>query len=291
MVEAENRAVSMTSDYYDSQDADTFYAEVWGGEDIHVGLYQSANEPIFEASQRTKITMASYLDGLSQNSRVLDIGSGYGGTARYLAKSFGCRVAALNLSTVQNERHRRMNIEQGLDNLIEVVDGNFEDIHFQDSSFDIVWSQDAMLHSGARGKVVSEVSRVLTESGNFIFTDLMQSVDCPEDVLQPILDRLQLESMATPQFYREVSDRNGLTEVRFEQLTDQLVTHYDRILQETQAHEVQLRHSITEKYLENMKKGLTYWIDGGKKGYLEWGIFHFKKMTPSVQLTNARTTP
>ena len=73
MVEAENRAVSMTSDYYNSQDADTFYAEVWGGEDIHVGLYQSANEPIFEASQRTKITMASYLDGLNQNSRVLDM--------------------------------------------------------------------------------------------------------------------------------------------------------------------------------------------------------------------------
>ena len=173
-----------------------------------------------------------------------------------------------------------MNIEQGLDNLIEVVDGNFEDIHFQDSSFDIVWSQDAMLHSGARGKVVSEVSRVLTESGNFIFTDLMQSVDCPEDVLQPILDRLHLESMATAQFYREVSDRNGLTEVRFEQLTDQLVTHYDRVLQETRAHEAQLRPLITEKYLENMKKGLAYWIDGGKKGYLEWGIFHFKKMNP-----------
>ena len=57
----------MTSDYYNSQDVDTFYAEVWGGEDIHVGLYESANEPIFEASQRTKITMASYMDGLNQN--------------------------------------------------------------------------------------------------------------------------------------------------------------------------------------------------------------------------------
>ena len=277
MLETENRAVSTTSDYYNSQDADTFYAKVWGGEDIHIGLYETANESIFEASQRTKITMASYLHGLDQNSRVLDIGSGYGGTARYLAKSFGCRVVALNLSTVQNERHRRMNIEEGLDNLIEVVDGNFEDIPFQDSSFDIVWSQDAILHSGAREKTVSEVSRVLTESGDFIFTDLMQSVDCPEDVLQPILDRLQLESMATPQVYREAADTHGLTEVRFEHFTDHLVTHYDRVLQETQAHEAQLRHSITEMYLENMKKGLRYWIDGGKKSYLVWGIFHFKK--------------
>lgn len=288
MVETENRAVSTTSDYYNSQDADSFYAEVWGGEDIHVGLYDSEDEPIFEASQRTKMTMASYLDGLGQDSKILDIGSGFGGTARYLAKEFGCSVVALNLSTVQNERHRRMNVEQGLDDLIQVIDGSFEDIPFQDSHFDVVWSQDSILHSGARQKVVSEVSRVLKDEGDFIFTDLMQSVDCPEDVLQPILDRLHLQSMATPEVYRRASDAFGLTEVRFEQLTHQLVTHYDRVLQETEAHEVRLRHSITDQYLENMKKGLKYWIDGGKKGYLEWGIFHFKKMVQASRLVAAR---
>ncbi|MDP6715866.1 MAG: methyltransferase domain-containing protein, partial [SAR202 cluster bacterium] len=198
MVEAENKAVSTASAYYDSTDADTFYYEVWGGEDIHVGLYQSHDEAIFDASSRTKATMAGYIEGLNENSRVLDIGSGYGGTARYLAKTYGCKVVALNLSKVQNERHRQMNIEQGLDHLIEVVDGNFEDMPFLDSTFDVVWSQDAILHSEARSNVISEVSRVLDGSGQFVFTDLMQSGSAPADVLQPILDRLQLESMASP---------------------------------------------------------------------------------------------
>ena len=27
------------ADYYNSRDADQFYALVWGGEDIHIGLY------------------------------------------------------------------------------------------------------------------------------------------------------------------------------------------------------------------------------------------------------------
>jgi len=27
------------ADYYDSADANAFYAEIWGGEDIHIGLY------------------------------------------------------------------------------------------------------------------------------------------------------------------------------------------------------------------------------------------------------------
>ncbi|MCZ6628564.1 MAG: methyltransferase domain-containing protein [SAR324 cluster bacterium] len=80
---------------------------------------------------------------------MLDIGSGYGGTARHLAGTHGCRVTGLSISEVENERHRKMNEAKGLQDLIDVVDGNFEDIPFPDNSFDIVWFQDAMLHSGA----------------------------------------------------------------------------------------------------------------------------------------------
>ena len=32
-------ADSVAATYYDSQDADQFYEQVWGGEDIHIGLY------------------------------------------------------------------------------------------------------------------------------------------------------------------------------------------------------------------------------------------------------------
>lgn len=277
MTEPSDNAISTTGKYYDSDDADTFYAEVWGGEDIHIGLYRSEDEPIFEASGRTKQTMASLLDHLNQDSTVLDIGSGFGGTARFLAETYGCKVIALNLSRVQNDRHRRMNTEQNLDHLIDVVDGNFEDIPFQNDRFDIVWSQDAILHSEARDTVISEVSRVLKRTGDFIFTDPMQSDSCPENVLQPIFDRLHLNSLASPGFYRDAAQRHDLREVNFEDLTTDLVTHYSRVLQETERRESDLEGSITPQYLESMKKGLGYWIDGGKTGYLAWGIFHFRK--------------
>ena len=277
MVKRYNDAESTANNYYNSKDADGFYFEVWGGEDIHVGLYQSPDEPILEASQRTKSRMASFLDNLSQDSTVLDIGSGFGGAARYLAKTYGCRVTALNLSELQNERHRRTNVEQGLDDLIEVVDGSFEHIPFKDSSFDIVWSQDAILHSGERLKVIAEVSRVLTEAGEFVFTDPMQTDNCPENVLQPILDRLNLGSLSSPGFYRQASQQHGLNAVRFEELAPHLVTHYTRALQETQKQEEELKLLISQEYIYNMKKGLQHWIEGGKNGHLTWGIFHFRK--------------
>ena len=49
--------VEKARSYYNSSDADTFYFTVWGGEDIHIGLYKDDREPIFDASRRTVETM------------------------------------------------------------------------------------------------------------------------------------------------------------------------------------------------------------------------------------------
>ncbi|MDH5446887.1 MAG: methyltransferase domain-containing protein [Gammaproteobacteria bacterium] len=271
-----SEAVATARDYYNSEDADNFYNIIWGGEDIHIGLYESDSEAIVEASHRTVRHMAAMLN-INENSRVLDIGSGYCGAARYLAETFGCSVTALNLSEKENERARELNVERALADNIEVIDGSFESIPVDDNSFDVVWSQDAILHSGKRDKVIEEVSRVLKPGGQFIFTDPMQADDCPDGVLQPILDRIHLTSLGSPSFYRQVANTLGLTEKAFEENTGQLVNHYSRVLQETGKYQDELARIITPEYLERMKKGLQYWIDGGKSGYLAWGIFIFEK--------------
>ena len=268
-------AVKVARDYYNSEDADNFYSTIWGGEDIHIGIYESEDEPIRDASRRTVERMSSRLDGLGTESRVLDLGAGYGGPARFLAENYGCRVVALNLSEVENERNRRINEDRGLENLVEVVEGSFEEVPYEDGWFDVVWSQDAILHSGEREKVFSEVSRVLNEDGEFVFTDPMKADECPDDVLQPILDRLHLDSLGSPDYYRHTANEARLREVSFENHTEHLPTHYARVLQETEKREDELSSAISEDYLGRMKKGLGHWIEGGRSGHLAWGIYHF----------------
>ena len=168
-------AVKTAEDYYDSEDADAFYAAVWGGEDIHVGVYEAPGEAIAAASARTVRKMAAKLKTLGPRSRVLDLGAGYGGAARYLAAEYGAHVTCLNLSEAENERNRRLTKEAGLEDRIDVVHGAFEDIESPDESFDILWSQDAILHSGHRERVLDEAVRVLKPGGEFIFTDPMQA--------------------------------------------------------------------------------------------------------------------
>ena len=277
-----SQQVNIARDYYNSDDADNFYAIIWGGEDIHVGLYETEGEPIIDASHRTVRQLAKCLgkvgpQHVGPQHQVLDIGSGYGGAARYLADTFGCTVTALNLSEKENERARQCNIARGLSDKITVVDGSFESIPADDLSFDIVWSQDAILHSGNREKVLQEVTRVLKPGGRFVFTDPMQSDDCPEGVLGPILDRIHLSTLGSPKFYRHTLSANGLTEVRFEEHSQQLVNHYRSVLQETNRRQQELEKAVSPEYIERMKTGLAHWIEGGEKGHLCWGIFVFRK--------------
>nr|WP_017592179.1 methyltransferase domain-containing protein [Nocardiopsis potens] len=268
-------AVRTARDYYNSSDADTFYHSVWGGTDIHIGLYDSADGDIAEASRRTVERMAAK-PGIGPDTRVIDIGSGYGGSARYLARTYGCRVTCLNLSEVENERNREANREAGLDHLIEVVDGSFEDIPFQDNAFDVAWSQDALLHSGDRPRVLEEVARVLRAGGHFVFTDPMAADDAPQQELRPILERLHLDTMGTPGFYDRETARLGMSKVGFDDLSEQLPRHYGRVLEETEAREAELTGKISEAYLTRMKTGLRNWVRGGESGSLAWGILHYR---------------
>ena len=169
MAKARSTAVEQAEAYYDSPDADAFYFHVWGGEDIHIGMYENDDEPIVAASHRNDETLASMLKGLGPAHRVLDIGAGYGGAARHLAKARGCHVTCVNISETQNRLNRELTHKAGLDGLVDVLHGDFENIPADDKSFDFVWSQDAILHSGNRRRVLDEVTRVLRPGGQFRF--------------------------------------------------------------------------------------------------------------------------
>lgn len=278
MSQYNDEATNTARDYYNSEDADNFYFNVWGGEDIHVGLYKSDDEPIRDASRRTVEQMADKLTGINKDSKVLDVGAGYGGSMRYLAKRFGCHCVALNLSEVENDRDREMNREQGLADLIDVVDASFEKVDYPDNSFDFVWSQDAILHSDHREKVLEEVVRVLKPGGEFVMTDPMQADDCPEGVLDPILNRIHLNSLGSPGFYIDTAKKLGMEDLGFEDHTHQLTRHYSRVRQTLIELEDELADKVVSRdYIERMKEGLQHWINGGNSGYLAWGIFHFRK--------------
>ncbi len=273
-----SETVNVARDYYNSSAADRFYYTIWGGEDIHIGLYKDENEPIFDASRKTVKRMEEMLpEKPNENTRVLDMGAGYGGAGRYLAKKFGCEVVNLNLSEVQNERDRQINKQQNLDHLIDVVDGNFENVPYPDESFDVIWSQDSFLHSSDRPKIFQEIGRLLKKGGVLIFTDPMQDENASKEQLKPVLDRIHLPSMGSIAFYKEEAAKNGLKEVVVEDHSEQLPVHYNRVRNEIINREDELTRVCGNEYVDKMKAGLKHWVNNGKQGNLRWAIMVFRK--------------
>ena len=272
-----SNTVKTAQEYYNSNDADNFYFQIWGGEDIHIGLYDDPNIDIATASQKTVAAIAQRLGDLSSELNVIDLGSGYGGAARWLSKSFGCKVSCINLSETQNQRNRQLTTAADLNHIIDVYDANFEQIPCEHNTFDIAWSQDAILHSGNRAGVLKEINRVLKPGGQIIFTDPMQADDCPAGVLQPVLDRIHLDSLGSFAFYRQQAQLLGWSDVNIEDLTPHLISHYSRVREELVRKRDSLQSNVSSDYIERMIIGLGHWIDAGKNGYLTWGILHFRK--------------
>lgn len=269
-----DEGVGVARDYYDSEEADSFYSAIWGGEDIHVGLYDGKTD-IAVASRRTVDRMAGKLGDISGKS-VVDLGAGYGGAARVLAGEYGAHVTCINLSSVENERNRALTKEAGLGDRIKIVGGSFDNMIFDDSSFDIAWSQDAILHAPDRLAVLDEVARVLKPGGELIFTDPMQA-DGLEDreALQPIYDRIHLPDLASFGFYDEALGKRGFEKIEVEKLTDQLGNHYARVREELA--ERAAEEGIDAAFRDRMLAGLKHWVDGAAAGRLAWGIMHYRK--------------
>ncbi len=267
-----------TRSYYDTHDVDAFYDAVWGGEDIHTGIYTDEHEDVAIASRRTVERAADTVAGLlGKESTVLDLGAGYGGPARYLAERFGCRVVALNISEAQNERHRATNAERGLDGLIEVVTGSFHDIPFSDGQFDVVWSQEAFCHSSDRERLLGEAVRVLEPGGALVFTDLMAAEGASVEALRPAVSRLGVDALATVDFYRRTLTGLGLRRIDFDDHSGQLLHHYVCVTEETRRHRPELRNTISPAYLDSLLINLPLWVDAARREQLRWGVFHCRR--------------
>lgn len=275
----DDEATETAEDYYDSTDANAFYSLVWGGQDLHIGCYDETDD-IRQASDLTVDRMAGMIPGLSQGTRIIDIGAGYGGAMRRVVDRYGAVATCLNISEAQNDINRTRNRKQGFEDRIDVVHGSFEDIPEADASHDVVWSMDAILHSSDRRRVLEEVKRVLRPGGHFIFTDPMQAdhVRAGDPDLQPVYERLELRDLGSMQFYRETARELGLEVVAQEDMTHQLRTHYSRVREELVANYDRLKAAgASVDYLDRMIVGLENWVAAADAGKMAWGIQLFRK--------------
>ncbi len=124
---------------------------------------------------------------------VLDVCSGMGGPARWIAYRRGCRVTGIDLTASRVEGAARLTRRIGLDGRVQFKQGDATAMPFADAVFDGVVSQEAWCHIPDKASLITECVRVLKPQCVIAFTDIISLTD-----LDPEEERRLLAGMLMP---------------------------------------------------------------------------------------------
>ena len=114
------------------------------------------------------------LAGITADMSVLDVGSGVGGPARFLAAAYGCRVTGVDLSEPFVDAARYLTERTGQSGQVSFESGSALALPFDDGRFDAALLQHVAMNIADRTRLYREIRRVLKPGGRFATFDVVR---------------------------------------------------------------------------------------------------------------------
>lgn len=133
------------------------------------------------------VEMADLLP-VSAGDHLLDIGSGLGGPARYMAGRFGCRVTGIDLTDAFCDVARRLTECVGLTARVTFRQASALDLPFAAGSFDAAYTQNVSMNIADKGRFHAEAFRVIRPGGHFALSELTRGDGGPPHFPAPWSD-------------------------------------------------------------------------------------------------------
>ncbi len=172
------------------------------------------------------------LVGITSDSKVLDAGSGIGGTARYVADHCGCTVTAVDLTDEYCETSRWLNRLVGLDDRISVRQADVTELPFADGTFDVAISQHVQMNVADKARLYSEARRVLVGSGRLALWDITIGDHGELDYPLPWADEPERSHLVTSEQLRAVVESSGFAVEHWNDLTNQATALMQAVLKQ-----------------------------------------------------------
>ena len=146
---------------------------------------------------------------LEPELRILDVGSGIGGPARYFGVEHKCRVTGVDLTEEFVQVARSLTRRTKLDHLVEFVQASALDLKFNPESFDRAYMIHVGMNIDDKAGVFREVRRVLKTDGKFAIFDFLRTGDAPITYPVPWASSEETSFVGRMGSYREALEKAG----------------------------------------------------------------------------------
>jgi sarcosine/dimethylglycine N-methyltransferase len=111
---------------------------------------------------------------LDASMHVLDVGSGVGGPARYMASTFGCRVTGIDLTDEFVTAAKELTERCGLSDRVAFRQGDALAMPFSEASFDAASCLNVAMNIRNKAGLAREIRRVVKPRGRLVWTEAAQ---------------------------------------------------------------------------------------------------------------------
>ena len=167
---------------------------------------------------------------LPDGARVLDVGSGLGGVARYLAAECGCGVTGIDLTAEYVSVGKMLTERTGLADKVDLHIGSALDLPWPEATFDAAVTFHVAMNIADRPRLYAEVARVIRPGGTFAIYDVMKGPK--EGILFPVpwAETAETSFLVTPDEMRKLLDRAGFEITHQEDRREIAIRHHrDRL--------------------------------------------------------------
>jgi SAM-dependent methyltransferase len=157
---------------------------------------------------------------VAPTDHLLDVGSGIGGPARYMAHRFGCRVTGIDLTAEYCEVARHLTRLLAMESQVEFELGDALAMPFADARFDGAYSMNVSMNIADKAALYGEVRRVLKPGSWLMLSELAKGPGAPLDYPTPWAATASTSFLATPEETRNGLEAAGFEIVQFRETTE-----------------------------------------------------------------------